>query len=69
MAKKSVRRHARHAVRRTLKVKDYVVIVRSWMFVVAFALMLGLGAILGTFFRQQLEASAPVVAGVSTEAR
>jgi len=39
------------------------------MFVVAFALMLGMGVILGNFFKAQLDATTPQVAGVQIEAR
>jgi hypothetical protein len=37
------------------------------MFVVAFALMLGLGAMVGQFISANLAASTPVVAGVTTQ--
>jgi hypothetical protein len=36
------------------------------MFVVAFALMLGLGAMVGQFISAQLAATTPTVAGVTT---
>jgi hypothetical protein len=39
------------------------------MFVVAFALMLGLGAMVGQFISTQIASSTPIVAGVQTEAR
>lgn len=68
MRKKSAR-HTRRQNKATQGHGNYVVVVRSWMFVVAFALMLGLGAVLGGYFRLQLDASTPTVAGVSIEAR
>jgi cytoskeletal protein RodZ len=49
--------------------KSFLVLLKSWMFVVMFALMLGIGAIVGTFVRQQMDLANPAVAGVSTEAR
>ncbi len=50
------------------KQSDYLVVVRGWMFVVMFALMLGVGAIVGNFINQHLN-STPQVAGASTQAR
>jgi len=50
-------------------VKDYLIIIKSWMFVVVFALMLGIGAVVGTYINTQLEQSTPMVAGAQTEAR
>jgi len=38
------------------------------MFVVMFALMLGIGAIVGTFINTQMNADNPQVAGVTIEA-
>ncbi len=49
--------------------KEYLVLVKSWMFLVVFALMLGLGALIGTFVSQQIDLSTPAVAGYSTQAR
>lgn len=46
--------------------ENYLVVVRGWMLVVAFALMLGIGALVGQFINTQLNASTPTVAGVST---
>jgi hypothetical protein len=54
-----------HIVQRTHASENYLVVVRGWMFVVAFALMLGLGAMVGQFISSQLAASTPVVAGVT----
>ena len=45
--------------------EKYLVVVRGWMLVVAFALMLGIGAIVGNFINQQLDLSTPMVAGAS----
>jgi len=72
MKKKSVRRvhhrtHAKRVSRAQPPGEHYLVVVRGWMLVVAFALMLGVGAIVGNFVNQQLEVSSPTVAGVSTE--
>lgn len=67
--KKVLRRAHSASVRRPKTVSDYLVIVKGWMFLVAFALMLGIGAIVGTFVNSQLEQSSPTVAGVQTEAR
>jgi hypothetical protein len=47
--------------------ENYLVVVRGWMFVVAFALMLGLGAMVGQFISANIAASTPVVAGVTTQ--
>ena len=46
--------------------ENYLVVVRGWMLTVAFALMLGVGAIVGNFINHQLNQSAPVVAGATT---
>lgn len=72
MKKKTVHHH-RHAVHHathhrsnTVKTnQDYLVIVRGWMFIVLFAIMLGVGAIVGNFVNQQLNA-VPTVAGAHT---
>lgn len=71
--KHAVRRHTHH--RRVthkhanaMSSPDYLVVVRGWMFVVAFALMLGLGALVGQFINDQLNATTPQVAGVQIEA-
>jgi hypothetical protein len=70
MAKKIVRaKHhvAHHKVVKAKPASDTLVVVRGWMFVVAFALMLGIGAIVGTFFNQMLNESAPMVAGAQIQ--
>ena len=67
MKKRSVRRvHHKPVHHKAHASENYLVVVRSWMFVVAFALMLGLGAMVGQFISAQLTASTPVVAGVTT---
>jgi hypothetical protein len=69
MAKKTVRHihhHTHHKVVKAKPVKDSLLVVRGWMFVVAFALMLGIGAVVGTFFNSMLNESVPTVAGVQT---
>lgn len=71
MKKKAVRRvHHRAAHKKASRIspnENYLVVVRGWMLVVAFALMLGVGAIVGNFVNQQINASTPSVAGVSTD--
>lgn len=71
MAKKKAHRKAvRHhssAARSSHSSENYLVIVRGWMLVVAFALMLGIGAVVGNFINQQIDQSMPTVAGASTE--
>ncbi len=72
MKRKHVSHHRHQAVRvtRTAKPKEhYLVVVRSWMLLVMFALMLGLGAVVGTYLNQQSSANTPTVAGVQTEAK
>lgn len=69
MKKKAVRRATHKKVVKSALHKpsqDYLMVVRGWMVVVAFALMLGLGAIVGNFFNQKLNESNPAVAGAST---
>ena len=67
--KKRVHRHSRtkavaHRVRQP---KNLLVWIRGWMFVVVFALMLGLGAIVGQFLSAKLNETTPQVAGVQIE--
>jgi len=70
MAKRHVRRVRHVPVHRKVHTgENYLVVVRSWMFVVAFALMLGLGAMVGQFISAQIASSTPAVAGVQAEAR
>lgn len=61
--------HVRHAGTRSRSNEQYLVVVRSWMLVVVFALMLGVGAIVGTFLNAKLNESVPSVAGASIETR
>ncbi|HLD24304.1 MAG TPA: hypothetical protein VJB96_00075 [Patescibacteria group bacterium] len=71
MKKKHVthRKHHRSAAVRAYKPREsYFVVVRSWMLLVMFALMLGLGAVAGTYLNAQSEANTPSVAGVEIEA-
>jgi hypothetical protein len=70
MKKKTLRRaHHRTSVRHARPSENYLVVVRGWMLVVAFALMLGVGVIVGDFVKNQLDQASPAVAGVSIEAR
>lgn len=73
MKKKYLAHHKHHNVARVARAKapkeSYLVIVRSWMLLVMFALMLGLGAVVGTYLNQQSSANTPAVAGVQTEAK
>ncbi len=61
--KRSVSRVARN----THPKESFFIIVRSWMLLVMFALMLGLGAVVGTYLNNQ--SATPTVAGVQVEAR
>lgn len=45
----------------------YVILVRSWVFMVLFALMLGVGVIVGNYINNQINGGSPTVAGFSTE--
>lgn len=67
--KKALRRvhHKAHAVRHAAPSEHYLVVVRGWMLVVAFALMLGVGAVVGGFINDQINQSTPAVAGASVE--
>lgn len=61
------RTHHRHSVVRAHRAQPhYLVVVKGWMFLVAFAMMLGLGAMVGNFINQQLNQSTPQVAGATT---
>ncbi len=72
VAKKSIKKPvkkaapARTAAPKSEK-KSFLVLLKSWMFVVMFALMLGMGAIVGTFLQTQMDAATPTVAGASIE--
>lgn len=66
------KRNAKTATRTPAKKADkksFLVLLKSWMFVVMVALMLGIGAIIGGFLNQQMNAANPQVAGVSIEAQ
>ncbi len=72
MKRKHIVHHRHHTVRasRTGKPNEsYLVVVRSWMLLVMFALMLGLGAVVGTALNNQSAANSPAVAGVQTQAK
>jgi len=70
MKKKTVRRGNTKPVRsQKAGSKNWLVMVKSWMFVVMFALMLGIGTIIGTYINQQVNMSSPAVAGVQIEAQ
>jgi hypothetical protein len=51
----------------TREKKSFLILLKSWMFVVMFALMLGVGAIIGTYINQQVNANNPEVAGAAIE--
>lgn len=72
MKKKVVRRTAKATPAKKVhhvkpEKKNFLLLLKSWMFVVMFALMLGVGAIVGTFINQEMNAAVPTVAGVSVE--
>ncbi len=67
--KKRKARHVSHRTRTARPSQQYLVMVRSWMLVVAFAIMLGVGAMVGQFINTQMDASSPSVAGDQIEAR
>jgi hypothetical protein len=75
MAKKKIRHVAKAshvkkaAVAKTANNKNLLTVIRGWMFVVAFALMLGIGAVVGTYFNQLLNTNTPTVAGAETQAQ
>lgn len=64
MKKKAVR-HARHNRGSSPRKEGYyIILAKSWMFLVLFALMLGVGAIVGSKLSVQL--NSPQVAGWTT---
>ena len=72
MAKKKIRRVVKTHSKKVVAVrqpKSLLTVIRGWMFVVAFALMLGIGAIVGTYFSQLMNESTPTVAGAQIEIR
>lgn len=68
--KKKIVRRKQAAVRPVKKAekKSFLLMLKSWMFVVMVALMLGIGAIIGNFLSLELSADNPQVAGVTIEA-
>jgi hypothetical protein len=66
MKKKIVRRTHHVSHKHARPSEQYLMVVRGWMLVVAFALMLGIGAIVGNYIEQQLNVASPQVAGAST---
>ena len=73
MKKKAVRKSKSvHASKRIsaapARKGNMLVLLKSWMFVVMFALMLGVGAIIGTYINQEMNMANPQVAGVQIEA-
>lgn len=71
MKKKAVRKakvtRSHRSTAATPAKKNYLVLLKSWMFVVMFALMLGVGAIIGTYINQEMSLDNPQVAGVQIE--
>ena len=69
MKKKLARKTSKVTARpvRKAEKKGVLFLIKSWMFVVMFALMLGVGAIVGTYIAEQMNANTPAVAGVSIE--
>ncbi len=65
MAKKKVHHKKAQRTSRKAAPESYFVVVRSWMLLVMFALMLGLGAVVGTYLNVQSNGT-PVVAGAET---
>lgn len=45
----------------------YVILVRSWVFLVLFAIMMGVGVIVGNYINTELNGGTPTVAGYSTD--
>jgi hypothetical protein len=68
LKKKSNARVNRSSTRKVERDSEgsYVILVRSWVFVVLFAIMLGVGVIVGNYMNNQLNGGAPTVAGAST---
>lgn len=69
MKKKVVHHRKHHTTARAKSTQQYLVIVRSWMFLVMFALMLGAGVILGNVINEKINEATPQVAGFQTELR
>ena len=62
---KTVKRSSASSAK-TREGESQLLIIRGWFFIVAFALMLGIGAMVGTLMNQMLNESTPTVAGVTT---
>lgn len=76
MKKKTAHRRAHKSVpsrtAKAVKRQDdgqYMLVVHGWIFLVAFALMLGMGVIVGNYINAQLNNGVPTVAGAQIEAR
>lgn len=67
--KKVIRAHKVRSAKPRNIFDRYLIVVRSWMLFVLFALMLGVGAIVGNFINQKLNETTPQVAGIQIEAR
>lgn len=68
--KKKIVHHRKHHTgtrAKSSKNEQYLVVVRGWMFLVMFALMLGAGVILGNVINEKLNEAVPQVAGFQTE--
>jgi hypothetical protein len=57
----------RKLTKRPTSEDKYVVLVRTWVFMVLFALMLGVGVIVGNYINNELNGGSPTVAGYSTD--
>lgn len=73
-SKSTMKKYKKHHAKRTVRLaktskpsEAYMIVVRSWMLVVVFALMLGIGWVTGSFLNQKLNESTPQVAGASVE--
>ena len=65
--RKSLSTHRVSSSRTVRKSDDrYVILVRSWVFLVLFAIMLGVGVMVGSYINNQLNGGPPMVAGAST---
>ena len=70
MAKKTLRKSHKTRVARSHSYKpsgEFVTVVKAWTFIVALALMLGLGTIVGNSLNSYYYNDNPQVAGASTE--
>ena len=68
MAKTKARRTAkRHHKAKPAPKEDTMLVIQGWMFIVAFALMLGIGAVVGTYFNKIINGDTPTVAGAHIE--